>query len=293
MTDFTQHVPVYVLENDIDHCIREGHFEFIALHGLSVDFTTIHPSDIQQALEVLRTGFARAIFISRPLVGSLHMDHIVYDATALATKSFNMIKSNNGVLHGINTDFLGIHSAVMSAVPDPKYREVLVLGTGPMVKAAVYVLAKYFCCRKFYLKGLASSDTVREMILDLDANSHITPFSSDANPSRWTISCIVTDTDLTTDCRAIITKILHLQSSHKYSDHRGIFLDLGLRSGVEDSWSSLADDCSGWVFINPPMLQWASVPATWEQIGIDNMSAFICSSAENGPWFIDRTVTGI
>ncbi|THV04228.1 hypothetical protein K435DRAFT_851047 [Dendrothele bispora CBS 962.96] len=294
-------VNVTVVEESLDIDIRFGHAEFADFYAYNLVFQSTSLDEFDVSLTRLGTGDIDLLLISRSLFGSLPLDGIVLDTVSRITKSVNMITYNDGVWHGINTDHVGIHFALTSSVPDPHYREVLLVGDGPLVITSAYVLIKHFGARCFYLENTctASFQTMSDFIHSVDVTCQVVGVSTDRHLIlEGSISCIVTDVDteeqddLQDDRRKLISDTLDSIVRERYGSHRGVFLNLGRPSSSEGKagWSALLDGPFDWSVVELPTLRLATVPAVWEVLGCEDMAVFARVTPSEGSWIVDETV---
>ncbi|THU88620.1 hypothetical protein K435DRAFT_866092 [Dendrothele bispora CBS 962.96] len=299
MSSETETVPVAIVEDSIDDDIRVGHEEFTELYDVTPSFSSIKSTDVHPAFESLANGIYAAILVSRSLIGSLPLDNLVLDTVSEATQCVNMISSNNGVYYGINTDFIGIHYALTSAVSDPWNRDVMLLGSGPWLKTAAYVLVKFFKSRYIYMPFSSSFESLKQYVLSLDCTCRVLNLSHLHRASLpGSISCVVTDIPLEEQIdtnhpyKNMLSAVFDSLDRDSCPSDRGIFLNLGTRHGDDAGWSQMLNRRIDWTAVELPTLNLATVPATWKVLGLDDFAVFSRHMSYEEEWIVDRTVTG-
>lgn len=121
--------------------VMNGAFEEL---GLSAHFETtdIEPDDLPAVMEELRTGKLDGVVSTMPYKtpSIAFLDEATEDVRAV--NAVNLIVSEEGKLHGYNTDWMGAVGAIKSELPVLKDKQVLILGAGGAARAAAYGLLK-------------------------------------------------------------------------------------------------------------------------------------------------------
>ncbi|THU79412.1 hypothetical protein K435DRAFT_810738 [Dendrothele bispora CBS 962.96] len=275
MSSETEIVPVAIVEDSLDEGIRVGHEEFTDLYGVTPTFNSIKFCDLPLTYERLTSGTYAAILVSRSLIGSLPLDNLVLDTVSEATRCVNMISSNEGVHYGTNTDFVGIHYALTSAVPDPQNRDVMLLGSGPWMKIAAYVLVKFFNTRFLYVPFSKNFESIKQYVLSLDCTCRVFNLSHFHRASLpVSISCVVTDIPLVEQIDAnhpfknMLSAVFDSLDRGSCPSYRGIFLNLGTRHGDDAGWSRMLNNRLGWTTVKLPTLHLVTVPVTWKVLDV-------------------------
>ncbi|THU90468.1 hypothetical protein K435DRAFT_864267 [Dendrothele bispora CBS 962.96] len=144
MSEAIKMVKLSVLENSIDTCLRKAHIEYATAVERSVAFFSSSSTDAAVAVTSLRNGDVDGILVSPMLVGQITIDGVDLDTASKVVRGYNLLKISNNVLCAVNTDVLGVHHAMTSRCVNTDFRAVLVIGTGPLVRAALYCLVHYF-----------------------------------------------------------------------------------------------------------------------------------------------------
>lgn len=117
--------------------VSNGVFKALNFAG---EFTThdVAPEELHTVMEKIRSGeLAGAVTTMPHKTPSLaFLDESTDEAKSI--NAVNLVLSQNGKLHGYNTDWLGALGAVKSLIPDIKGKQILVLGAGGAARAAAY-----------------------------------------------------------------------------------------------------------------------------------------------------------
>jgi len=105
-------------------------------YGLPYFYTSFEWPDIGEVMRVVRDLGVRGLSVTIPFKGEVmrHLDDI--DGDARAVGAVNTVVQCGGVLHGYNTDWLGIRAPLA----DLRGSRAAVLGAGGAASAAVYAL---------------------------------------------------------------------------------------------------------------------------------------------------------
>lgn len=223
--------------------------------GLDWNCEFLRLSDVNDVMKLFRrTDFAGGI-VTMPHKCTIIplLDSVDTYVSEIGACNF-VVRKTNGELHGTNTDWLGIKSALEAQntlVPTSSEQNAMVYGAGGASRAAVYALASGFGCSTIYVVN-RDEEEVAALVADVNAYTtttkpqiiHITSVeqASILQPPRYAIST-VPDFEPTTkaemNCRAILSHFL------ERGKHGGnILLDMcyhppmtrNLKAGIEASW---------------------------------------------------------
>ncbi|THU89715.1 hypothetical protein K435DRAFT_865053 [Dendrothele bispora CBS 962.96] len=228
---------VAIVELEHDSGLREVHHRYSSAFGFEVTFDSVTPDELNDALQSLRIGDLNAILVSRDIDCPVDFGVLKLDVSAAASGSINFVTVVDGALCGFNTDIPALHFSITSAVAYPEFRTTLIMGTGPSVKAAVYVLSQYFDCSSFYVFE-PRIDAYDDFVKFCEATNIDIQMSRVTDrwmvPMHDPIQCVVTDSslDLQSDAYAterwrLLTRVFASLRANMYSRHRGLFLNLG------------------------------------------------------------------
>ncbi|THU82225.1 hypothetical protein K435DRAFT_872526 [Dendrothele bispora CBS 962.96] len=295
MSSEPQIVPVAVVEESHDVDVRRGHHEFTVLFGITPNFCHVESDCFSATLKNLNDDPYPIILVSRPLIDRVPLENLVLDPVSESTRCVNVITYNDGVWHGTNTDFIGIHYALTSAVTDPHNRDAMLIGSGPWLRATAFVLVKHFAVRSFFMPFTEHFDVMRQYIQSLDNKCVVVNLSNGIRETLpGTISCVVTDVPLAQQddpnhpFRNMLSAVFETIDWDPYSPFQGVFLNLGFRQGDDVGWSQLLNSRAGWTTVELPSLRLATVPATWEMLGFDDLTVFSERLGRHEQWNVDR-----
>ncbi|THU91863.1 hypothetical protein K435DRAFT_863028 [Dendrothele bispora CBS 962.96] len=290
MPVFSNMVKFCVIELTPDTDMRKAHKEFAIASRRSIEIASILPTGVATAMDALRIGQIDGIIVSRNLVGTLNLDNVESDAAAEAVDAYNLIRLSGSNLCAVNIDVFGIHYAMTASSAYPRFRAALVIGTGPLVRAAIYCLAQYFQSYVFYIFE-ESDETfthfekkIHEMDNGITVVRHTDVTSSPA------VSCVVTDVpkdlqsgERTDNFRSLLSVTFHTHRLYFGIDQKNIFLNLGYSiSGMDlTPWSFLALR-DGWEEILSDVLEKFQTQIIWQQVA---------SSENNFNFIYTRCVT--
>ncbi|THU90472.1 hypothetical protein K435DRAFT_864271 [Dendrothele bispora CBS 962.96] len=264
MSTLLNTIRLCVIEDALNAGIREAHNDLAIVCQRSVEIVSRPPTTITIATDELQSGDIDGIIISCPLVGRLMIDNVHYDAASLVVDGFNLVKKTGDNLYAMNLDVFGVHYAVTSTCAYPRFRAVLLIGNGSLVRAALYSLVHYFQSDMFYVfeeSDKAFTDLYK-FIQGLSAG--ITVIRHTDVTSSPAVSCVITD----------IPKDVQLDD--RVDQQTNIFLNLGFGKSGHDltPWSFLALR-SGWEEISLDSIEKFQTYILWQQIAVcDNNLIF-------------------
>ncbi|THU90484.1 hypothetical protein K435DRAFT_864279 [Dendrothele bispora CBS 962.96] len=287
MPTFTKAVKFCVIESTPDTELREAHNDFAMASQCSIEIISMPPTNVATTLDALRAGAFDGVIVSRELVGTLILDNIESDAATGAIDAYNFIKPSGDALCAVNVDVFGIHYAMTASCAYPQFRAALVIGSGPLVRAALYCLVHYFQSCVFYI--FEESD---EIFTNLEKSIH--GMNNDIIIVRHTnvtsspaVSCVVTDVpkdlqsgERTNDIRSLLSVTFHTHRLHFSIDQKNIFLNLGSSISGPDltPWSFLALR-SSWEEISSDLLQKFQTQIMWQQVAVFNSNLLFHESS--------------
>ncbi|THV00041.1 hypothetical protein K435DRAFT_794493 [Dendrothele bispora CBS 962.96] len=251
-----------IVETTADHSLRNLHQGFSRILDFEIKFESAKPESFETVLQSLREGRINAILVSRIIDCAINPDHLELDESAKASGLVDFVVIVSGVPCGFDTQIQSLHFAITSGVAYPEFRSTLLVGTGPSIKAAVYVLSRHFDCSWFYVVWyfLFCLFEPRVEVYN-DFVEFCERVNSDIRMSRVTqnwmvptgtpVQCVVTDTtldeqeDMSDDRRRLLKRVFAALHANMYSRHRGLFLNIGpllVPSPTLTSWTKFAQN---------------------------------------------------
>ncbi|THU90481.1 hypothetical protein K435DRAFT_864276 [Dendrothele bispora CBS 962.96] len=276
MPEIVKTVNFIIIENTTNSAIRKTHTEFATAVERPVVFISTLSNDVIDATTALKNGHVDGVLISPSLVGhdQLLVEGLNLDTPSAVIGCYNLLKLSDNAIRAVNTDVMGVHYAMTSTCVHPYFRSVLVIGTGPLVRAALYCLVHYFQTNvvHVYEESEYAFNTIKGEVLRIGNNVVVVRHRQiNSSPN---VSCVVTDIprDIQTTARVNHIRMLLSITFEKYHDsfavdQKNILLNLG-HSGSESDlspWSFMAIR-GGWKEISLELVEKIQTQIMWQQV---------------------------
>ncbi len=131
-----------IFGNPVTHSLSPAmHNAAFSQAGINAAYLAFQPESIQKAVDAMRCLGIRGASVTIPFKIDVMALCDSIDHLARKIGSVNTLLNDNGIIHGFNTDGIGISETFKEAGVDVNAARVLVLGNGGSARAAGFTLA--------------------------------------------------------------------------------------------------------------------------------------------------------